>query len=177
MSETIETVIRRRTGDGHDQRRRRYLRARRRHRRRHRGIEAARLGRRVLLVDAAPALGGQAVGSIIGTIIGLYSHGRDAYQITHGLADELIRELTATGALSRRHSTRTGTVTFQYDVVPFGRWVEQKVQDAGVRTLIGATLTDAAFDERRLRHLTFATRSGRFASTPRATSTRPATRC
>ena len=41
-------------------------------------IEAARLGRRVLLVDGAPALGGQAVGSIIGTIIGLYSHGPNA---------------------------------------------------------------------------------------------------
>jgi FAD dependent oxidoreductase len=123
-------------------------------------IEAARLGRRVLLVDAAPALGGQAVGSIIGTIIGLYSHGRDAYQITHGLADELIRELTESGALSRRHSTRTGTVTFQYDVVPFGRWLEQKIQDAGVQTLIGATLTDAEFTNRRLHSLTFATRFG-----------------
>jgi FAD dependent oxidoreductase len=160
MSETIETVIRRRTatdttsvdvdicvlGAGIAG-----VTA---------AIEAARLGRRVLLVDGAPALGGQAVGSIIGTIIGLYSHGRDAYQITHGLADELIRELTDAGALSRRHSTRTGTVTFQYDVVPFGRWVEQKVQDAGVRTLIGATLTDASFADRRLHHLTFATRFG-----------------
>jgi hypothetical protein len=123
-------------------------------------VEAARLGRRVLLADGAPALGGQAVGSIIGTIIGLYSHGRDAYQITHGLADELIRELTATGALSRRHSTRTGTVTFQYDVVAFGRWIERKVEDAGVRTLVGATLTDATFTDRRLRRLTFATRFG-----------------
>ncbi len=123
-------------------------------------IEAARLGRSVLLVDAAPTLGGQAVGSIIGTIIGLYSHGKDAYQITHGLADELIGELTASGALSRRHSTRTGTVTFQYDLVPFGRWVEQKVQGAGVRTLLGATLTHAEFTNRRLRSLSFATRFG-----------------
>ena len=38
-------------------------------------LEAARLGRRVVIVDAAPALGGQAIGSIIGTIIGLYTHG------------------------------------------------------------------------------------------------------
>jgi hypothetical protein len=123
-------------------------------------IEAARLGRRTVLVDAAPALGGQAVGSIIGTVIGLYSHGKHAYQITHGLADELIEDLTATGALSRRHSPRTGTVTFQYDVVALGRWVEQKVHDAGVQTLIGATLTHAEFAERRLHSLTFATRFG-----------------
>ncbi|HLF11868.1 MAG TPA: FAD-dependent oxidoreductase [Gammaproteobacteria bacterium] len=123
-------------------------------------IEAARLGRRVVLADAAPALGGQAVGSIIGTIIGLFSHGSGAYQITHGLADELIAELTASGALLRRHSTRTGTITFQYDVVQMGRWVEQKVQDAGVQTLIGATLTAADFKQRRLQSLRFATRFG-----------------
>jgi FAD-dependent oxidoreductase family protein len=123
-------------------------------------VEAARLGRRALLVDAAPALGGQAVGSVIGTIIGLFSHGKDAYQITHGLADELIAELTSEGGLSRRHSTRTGTVTFQYDVVQLGRWVEKKVHDAGVQTLIGATLTDAEFADRRLQVLTFATRFG-----------------
>ena len=123
-------------------------------------IEAARLGRRVVLADAAPALGGQAVGSIIGTIIGLFSHGSGAYQITHGLADELIAELTASGALLRRHSTRTGTITFQYDVVQLGRWVEQKVRDAGVQTLIGATLTAADFKQRRLQSLRFATRFG-----------------
>jgi hypothetical protein len=123
-------------------------------------VEAARLGRSVLLVDAAPALGGQAVGSIIGTVIGLFSHGKDAYQLTHGLADELIADLTASGALSRRHSTRTGTVTFQYDLVPFGRWIERKVEDAGVRTLLGATLTGVGFANRRLRSLAFATRFG-----------------
>lgn len=123
-------------------------------------VRAARLGRRVVLVDAAPTLGGQAVGSIIGTIIGLYSHGPNAYQLTHGLADELIDELTSSGALLKRHSTRTGTVTFQYDVVELGRWIERKVHDAGVSTLVGATLTDARFEERRLRGLSFATRFG-----------------
>lgn len=123
-------------------------------------IEAARLGRRVVLVDAAPSLGGQAVGSIIGTIIGLYTHGPGAYQLTHGLADELIAEMTARGALLRRHSTRTGTVTFQYDVVELGRWIEEKVRAAGVRALVGAMLTDVERDGRRLVAASFATRYG-----------------
>jgi heterodisulfide reductase subunit A-like polyferredoxin len=35
-------------------------------------LEAAALGRRVVLVDAAPAIGGQAIGSIVGTIIIAY---------------------------------------------------------------------------------------------------------
>ena len=38
-------------------------------------LEAARLGRSVLLVDGLPALGGQAVNSIIGTFCGLFSNG------------------------------------------------------------------------------------------------------
>lgn len=123
-------------------------------------VEAARLGRRVVIADAAPALGGQAVGSIIGTIIGLYTHGADAYQITHGLADELISELTASGDLLRRHSERTGTVIFQYELMQLGRWMERKVEASGARALIGATLTRAEFGDRRLRRLHFATRSG-----------------
>src|SRR5262245_46675078 len=84
-------------------------------------LESAKLGRKVVLVDSAPALGGQAVGSIIGTVIGLHTHGPVPYQITHGIADDLIRDLTAEGAINRRISA-TGTVTLQYDDVRLGRW-------------------------------------------------------
>jgi hypothetical protein len=122
-------------------------------------LEAARAGRRVVLVDAAPALGGQAVGSIIGTIIGLFTHGERPYQITHGIADDLIRDLTADGALHRRVSM-TGTITFQYDEVRLGRWIEQQMETAGVQALVGAVLTDVAFAARRVRHIDFATRFG-----------------
>ena len=38
-------------------------------------LEAARLGRQVALVDGLPALGGQAVNSIIGTFCGLFANG------------------------------------------------------------------------------------------------------
>ena len=91
-------------------------------------LEAAKLGRKVVLVDGAPSLGGQAIGSIIGTLIGLYTHGPNAYQITHGIADDLIRELTAEGSLLRHHHS---TVTFQYDEVRLARWMESKVEAAG----------------------------------------------
>ena len=96
-------------------------------------LEAARLGRRVVIVDAAPALGGQAVGSIIGTIIGLYTHGARPYQLTHGMADGLIADLTAEGSMHRRQSA-TGTITFLYDEVRLGRWVE-RTMDAARRAL------------------------------------------
>src|SRR5688572_13633633 len=122
-------------------------------------LEAARLGRRVVIVDAAPALGGQAVGSIIGTIIGLYTHGEKPYQITHGIADELIADLTAEGSLNRRVSM-TGTITYQYDEVRLGRWMERKVEAAGIIALVGAVLTDVKVDGRRVRHIELATRFG-----------------
>jgi hypothetical protein len=122
-------------------------------------LEAARLGRSVVIVDAAPSLGGQAVGSIIGTIIGLYTHGPEPYQITHGIADDLIADLTAEGSLSRRVSM-TGTITFQYDEVRLARWIERKIEEAGIRALVGAVLTNVGFAHRRVRHLELATRFG-----------------
>jgi 2-polyprenyl-6-methoxyphenol hydroxylase-like FAD-dependent oxidoreductase len=122
-------------------------------------LEAAKLGRRVVIVDAAPALGGQAVGSIVGTIIGLFTHGDRPKQITHGVADDLIRDLTAEGSLHRRVSM-TGTITFQYDEVRLGRWIEQQIEAAGVQALVGAVLTGVARENGRVRHLEFATRFG-----------------
>ena len=120
-------------------------------------LEAAKLGRRVVIVDGAPALGGQAIGSIIGTLIGLFTHGPQAYQITHGVADELIRDMTAEGSLLRMHRS---TVTFQYDEVRLGRWMERKIEEAGVQAVVGAVLTNVSFRDRRVQHIDFATRFG-----------------
>jgi 2-polyprenyl-6-methoxyphenol hydroxylase-like FAD-dependent oxidoreductase len=122
-------------------------------------LEAARLGRRVVIVDAAPSLGGQAIGSIIGTIIGLYTHGPEPYQITHGIADDLVNDLTAEGSLNRRVSM-TGTITFQYDEVRLARWIEQRVERAGITALVGAVLTDVSFEAGRVRYIELATRFG-----------------
>ena len=122
-------------------------------------LEAAKLGRSVVLVDSAPALGGQAIGSIIGTIIGLYTHGPHPYQLTHGIADDLIRDLTAEGSLHRRASM-TGTVTFQYDEVRLGRWIERRVEQAGIHAIVGAVLTDVTVEQSRVEHMEFATRFG-----------------
>src|ERR1043166_6651979 len=122
-------------------------------------LEAARLGRTVVIVDAAPALGGQAIGSIIGTIIGLYTHGPKPYQITHLVADDMLRDLDAEGALFRRKSM-TNTVTFLYDEVRLGRWMETQVARAGVTSIVGAVLTNVACANQRVQHVDFATRFG-----------------
>ncbi|MGZ5881092.1 MAG: FAD-dependent oxidoreductase [Xanthobacteraceae bacterium] len=58
-------------------------------------LEATRLGRKVALVDGLPALGGQAINSIIGTFCGLFGNGPHGAQLTHGIADDILRELGA----------------------------------------------------------------------------------
>jgi len=122
-------------------------------------LEGARLGRKVVIVDASPALGGQAIGSIIGTIIGLYTHGPRPYQITHLVADDMIRDLEAEGSIYRRKSM-TGTVTFLYDEVRLGRWMETQIDKAGITSIVGAVLTGVAFSNRRVQHVELATRFG-----------------
>ncbi|MEX2126732.1 MAG: FAD-dependent oxidoreductase [Xanthobacteraceae bacterium] len=122
-------------------------------------LEAAKLGRKVILVDSLPALGGQAVNSIIGTFCGLFSNGTHGYQFTHLIADDLLRDLgKQENALHYRHGPHT-TVVY-YDEIALGRWVEKSVQKAGITPLLGATLRQVNVDGRRVKSLEFATKYG-----------------
>lgn len=122
-------------------------------------IEAARLGRRVVLVDGLPALGGQAVNSIIGTFCGLFSNGTHGYQFTHGIADDILDALGGQPeALFYRHGPLT-TVVY-YDEVALGRWVEQAVAEAGITPLLGAILRRVETRDGRIERIELATRYG-----------------
>lgn len=121
-------------------------------------LEAAALGRKVVLVDGLPALGGQAVNSIIGTFCGLYSNGPNRVQLTHGIADGILRDLGAKGAL--HHNVGPMTTVVYYDEVALARWVEQKVLEAGISVLLGALLRNVVMEGRRIVELEFATRYG-----------------
>ena len=121
-------------------------------------LEAARLGRRVVLVEAGPALGGQAVNSLIGTFCGLYSNGPRPYRVTHGIADDILGDLSAAGAASPRRGRNT--VIVQYDEVVLARWVEEEVRRSDITPLLGATLRGVAREGRRVTTLELATRYG-----------------
>jgi flavin-dependent dehydrogenase len=123
-------------------------------------LEAARLGRKVALVDALPALGGQAVNSIIGTFCGLFANGTHGYQFTHGIADDILRDLGAQGALHYRRGGPSNTTVVMYDEVALSRWVEEAVRKAEVTVLLGAVLRAVARDGARVRALDLATRYG-----------------
>jgi len=122
-------------------------------------IEAARLGRRVALIEGAPQLGGNAVGAMVGTFCGLYSNGPQPRQVTFGIAEEVLRDLGASGDLTFI-SNRRNTVIVQYRIAALGRWMERAVEAAGVVPILGAVLTAVDREGCRIRRLDLATRYG-----------------
>jgi flavin-dependent dehydrogenase len=123
-------------------------------------LEAAALGRKVALVDGLHALGGQAVNSVIGTFCGLYSNGPHAFQLTHGIADGILRDLGAQGVLHVRYGGPSNTPVVMYDEVALARWIEEAVRAAGITVILGAVLRAVERDGRRIRGVEFATRYG-----------------
>lgn len=121
-------------------------------------LEAARLGKRVVLFDALPMLGGQAVGSIIGTFCGLFSNGPNRRQLTHGIADGILSDLGASGDL--HHKVGPLTTVVYYDEVVLGRWIGQQILDAGITVVLGAVLRDVAREGGRVCQVQLATRYG-----------------
>ena len=123
-------------------------------------LEAARLGRKVILVDGQPSLGSQAVNSIIGTFCGLYSNGPEPRQLTHGVADDILRDLGATGAVRCVRSSIASTTVVYYEEVALGRWIETAVRAAGITVVLGAVLRKVQFENRRIIGISLATRYG-----------------
>lgn len=123
-------------------------------------LEAARLGRKVTLVDSLPALGGQAVNSIIGTFCGLFANGTHGRQLTHGIADGILHDLGAQGALYYRRGGPSNTTVVMYDEVALSRWIEEAVRKADITVLLGTILRGVTRDGRRVRGLDLATRYG-----------------
>ncbi len=122
-------------------------------------LEADRLGRKVVLIDGAPSLGGQAVGAVIGTFCGLFSNGPAPYQVTHGLADDILRELGTEGALHYMRGRRN-TVIVQYDETALARFVSRAIARSGVQLLLGALLGEVEREGNRVRGLEVLTRYG-----------------
>ena len=139
-------------------------------------LEAARLGRKVALLDGLPALGGQAVNSIIGTFCGLFANGSHGRQLTHGIADDILRDLGAQAALHYRRGGPSNTTVVMYDEVALSRWIEEAVRNAGITVLLGTILRGVTRDGRRIRALDLATRYGDVTLSATTSSTPPATR-
>lgn len=121
-------------------------------------IESARLGHDTIVVDGLPALGGQAVNSIIGMFCGLFTPGNSGRQLTHGIADEILHDLGETGD---SRVVQGGVMkVVMYNEVALGRWIEGAILAAGVQPLTGAIIRKVNTDGKRIVSLDIATRYG-----------------
>jgi hypothetical protein len=121
-------------------------------------LEAARLGRQVVLVDSLPALGGQAVNSNIGIFCGLFSNGQEhCYQLTYGIAQDILIHLTASGNI---HFVWKGANVALYEEIALSRWIENAVYEAGIKVILGAVLRGVNREGRKIVSLEISTRYG-----------------
>jgi hypothetical protein len=120
-------------------------------------IEAARLGRDVVLVDALPVLGGQVVNSLIGLFCGVFGNAPEYRQLTHGIFDDIFRDLGTTGDINFNHRH---TVTVNYDEVALGRWFEKTVRELGIKVVLGAAITGVDISDGWLRSVSLESRYG-----------------
>ncbi len=121
-------------------------------------LEAARLGKTVAIADSLPALGGQAVNSIIGTFCGLYRNGTHGHRLTFGIVDEMLAYLERHDACYYRHGPTTTVV--HYNEIALSRWVETALDAAGVIPVTGAILRSVETEGRRVNAARLVTRYG-----------------
>lgn len=120
-------------------------------------VEAARLGKKVTLIDSLPTLGGQAVNSVIGIFCGLFSNSKEPYQFTHGIADDILEELGKLGALNYRYGPNN---VVMYDEVALLRTIEKLIRKENINVILGGVLRHVTNDGRRLSSVDVATRFG-----------------
>lgn len=120
-------------------------------------VASAQLGRKVVLVDALPVLGGQCVNSLIGLFCGIYGIGPDYRQLTHGIFERMFEDLSRTGDIA---FNRSHTMTVNYDEVVLGRWMENLVSELGITVVLGASAHRVEQEDGVVSAATFATRHG-----------------
>jgi hypothetical protein len=120
-------------------------------------IESARLGREVVLVDSLPVIGGQMVHSLIGLFCGVFGNAPGYTQLTHGVFDDIFRDLGPSGDV---HFQRGHTTTVYYNEVALGRWMETTIRGLGIRTMLASVLRRVDVRDGRVRSITLASRYG-----------------
>ena len=121
-------------------------------------LEAVGRGKKVVLVDGAPQLGGQAVGAALGTICGLFRNGPVPRRLTHGVMDDLFETMFAEGDATLRRVR--GTFILDYVPNAWMRWAERKIAETGIVPLPGAIVRGVECRDGHVGALSLSTRFG-----------------
>jgi hypothetical protein len=97
------------------------------------------------------------VHSLIGLFCGVFGNGPEYRQLTHGIFDDIFRDLGPAGDL---HFQPGHTKTVYYNEVALGRWLERTVRSLGVRTILGTALQRAVLRDGRITEIELASRYG-----------------
>jgi hypothetical protein len=122
-------------------------------------IQAARLGKKVVIADSSPLPGGQGVNSNIGLFCGLYSKTTPHRLYTYGVVEDLLRELGNEDALYYRDSGIT--VSVAYDEQAYLRWIDRNIVKEGITLITGVCIDLVEKEGRRLKAVNFLGRYGR----------------
>lgn len=112
-------------------------------------VAAARLGRKVTLIERYGFCGGGAVAGMSGTVCGAYaateSMTKPPRQLVHGFADEFMTALERRGGLT--DPVRYGkTFTRVHDPLVWREAADWFLQEARVKVMLHSTVTDALVD-------------------------------
>src|SRR4029453_17899935 len=118
-------------------------------------IESARRGRAVFLGDSLPLIGGTMVHSLVGLFCGVFGNAPRYMQLTHGVFDDIFRDLGSTGDL---HFQRGHTTTVYYNEVALARGLERRILALGVGTLLGTVLQQVDVHDGRIERISLASR-------------------
>lgn len=122
-------------------------------------LQAAKLGKKVILVDSSPTLGGQAANSMIGLFCGLYSRTNPNYLFTYGLVEDLLNDLNNEDAIYYRDSGVT--LSIAYDEQALLRWIENQMITNNVQVITGACINKVTKNNNRVESIELLSRFGR----------------
>ena len=118
-------------------------------------VKAAKLGRKVVLVEGMSVVGGLSGNAAMSLFCGFFTPGEAPKQITYGIASEFFKDLKEDGRL---YFTPTIAV---YDEVALQRWFEKRLQKYGVTLILNSMLYKVNREGRRISSIEFTSRFGK----------------
>lgn len=122
-------------------------------------VSAARTGASTVLLERHGFLGGTST-AVLDTFYGFYLPGEDPRKVVGGVGDEVVERLEELGPVVRRPNSFGAGTGITYHPEHLKVVWEAMASEAGVRTLLYATLQDAWRADRTVREILVATKAG-----------------